>query len=73
MRRSDGVLGKLYREIHSEQAMEAFIRNDYKFSVMLDFQLDQRILSLPLNQSDMHRNLQLVNKEIVIPLTAQIK
>ena len=40
MRKSDGVLGKLYRDVHNEQAMEAFIRNDYKFSVMLDYQLD---------------------------------
>ena len=40
MRKSDGVLGKLYRDIHNEHAMEAFMKNDYKSSVLLDYQLD---------------------------------
>jgi hypothetical protein len=40
MRKSQGVLGKLYRDLHNEQAMEAFLRNDYRFSIMLDYQLD---------------------------------
>ena len=57
MRKSQGVLGKLYRDLHNEQAMEAFLRNDYRFSIMLDYQLDQRILSFPVSPAEMHKYL----------------
>lgn len=57
MRKSQGVLGKLYRDLHNEQAMEAFLRNDYRHSIMLDYQLDSRILSLPVGPAEMHKYL----------------
>jgi len=53
--------------------MEAFLRNDYRFSIMLDYQLDRRILNLPVNSADMHKYLQLVNRKLVLPMTLKIK
>jgi hypothetical protein len=53
--------------------MEAFLRNDYKFSVNLEYQLDPKILSLPLNVTEMHRHLKIVNQKLVQPLTLELK
>lgn len=73
IRKSEGVLGKLYRDIQNESAMDAFLRNDYKHSIMLDYQLDPRILSLPLNVNEMHKLLQIAFQKLVAPMTLRIK
>ena len=73
MRKSHGVLGQLYRDISNEQAMEAYLKNDYKHAILLDYKLDPRILSLPANVAEMHRNLHLVYRKLVVPMTQKVQ
>ena len=49
------------------------MKNDYKYSIMLDYKLDPRILGLPANIAEMHRNLQLVHRKLVVPITQKVK
>lgn len=37
---SDGVLGHLYRDVKSEEALSDFISNDWNYSINLNYKLD---------------------------------
>ena len=42
---SDTLLGRLYRDVSNEEAMENFCRFDYEKSIQLNYELDERILA----------------------------
>lgn len=55
---SDGVLGQLYRDIDSTQALNDFIQNDWTHSIALQYELDENILNLAAeNRTLMHQYL----------------
>lgn len=57
MRISQGILGKLFRDIDINQIYEASLRDDYKHSICLDYELDNAILSLCKDKKVMHSYL----------------
>lgn len=73
IRISDGVLGKMYRDISNEVPMNNLLNFDYKKSIQLDYELDSRILGQTKNREFMHSYLLLVYNEIVLPMTMRLR
>ena len=70
---SHGVLGKLYRDIRNEQAMDDFINADYETAIKFEYSLDQRVIDQAINTGLMHSYLSEVNKGIVQPMIKTLK
>ena len=45
IRISEGILGKLYREINNQKALKEFLKNEYIHSILLMYELDYAILN----------------------------
>ena len=73
MRISQGILGKLFRDIDINQIYEAALRDDYKHSICLDYELDMTILNLCKDKKMMHSYLQKVFKVIVKPYIINLR
>lgn len=56
IRASDGILGQLYRSLSCESVMAEFHRRDYNGAVLLEYELEERFLSL-CDAKDVHRTL----------------
>lgn len=70
---SDGILGHLYRDIKSDDALKQFISNDWKFSINLDYDLDKNILDLVSDKKAMHKYLVPCYQNIVLPMSLYFK
>ena len=71
---SEGVLGYLYRDIKTENALIEFIDNEWKNSITLQYELDQNILYLVgENKIQMHRYLIACYNEIIKPMTLYLR
>ena len=67
------MLGKLYRDIRNEQAMDDFINADYETAIKFEYSLDQRVIDQAINTGLMHSYLSEVNKGIVQPMIKTLK
>ena len=72
-RRSEGVLGKLYRDIRNEDVMEEFIKQDYETAILFKYEIDKRIIGQVQNTALMHSYLSEVFQSIVKPMVSAIK
>lgn len=74
---SQGVLGHLYRDIKTDNALLQFIDNEWQNSISLQYELDQNVLDLVgaelENQIQMHRYLVACFEKIVKPMTLYFK
>jgi len=57
IRKSNGILGKLFRDINNEKAVEELLRVDWLHSIKLQYTLDEKILGLSKDKSKMHSYL----------------
>jgi hypothetical protein len=69
---SQGVLGHLYRDISTKEALIQFIRNEYDNSVQCLYELDQNILNM-CDKSVMHKYLKICYQNIVQPMSFVFK
>jgi len=58
--KSNGILGKLFRDINNEKAVEELLRDDWMHSINLRYNLDEKILALVKDKATMHSYLQKV-------------
>jgi hypothetical protein len=67
---SDSVLGKIYRSIDLEKEFEEFRDNEWKFTIDLDYKMNDRFLTAP---SEFLPYLDEVYNDIVYPFTREIR
>ena len=74
-RESDGVLGQLYKQVKDkeQEAIDAFIRQDYEKSILLDYNLDEKHVEYAKQYPDILKHLKLLYNEIVNPMDERLK
>jgi hypothetical protein len=73
IRKSNGILGKLFREISNTKVIDDLLEDDYNHSIRLNYKLDAKILALSKNHTQMFKYLRPVFKQIVRPLIQAIR
>ncbi|CDW77053.1 rna-directed rna polymerase [Stylonychia lemnae] len=70
---SQGILGKLYRDINNESAIRDFMKNQFKFQVLFQYELNHQILQKCSNFKLLNHYLPKVFKSIVKPMEVQFR
>jgi hypothetical protein len=73
MRESQGILGKLYRDLSNEKSYKEFMTNQYKFQVCLAWELDPNIMKKVSSIPAFISYLSPVYEQIVKPMERQIR
>jgi hypothetical protein len=73
VRESPGVLGRLYRDLSNEPAYKSFLQNEYAHQVLMQWELDKRIMSKVSSELQMFEYLHPVYSRIVLPMERKIR
>ena len=73
MRQSNGILGKLYRDISNDQALQQLLESDFSTAIECRYTLDKRILNQVKDWKLMLSYLQEVYSKIVRPMVLRLR
>ena len=66
-------MGHLYRDAKTDEALLEFIKNEWKMSIQIEYEIDRNILNLCDDREKMHSYLKICYQQIVEPMTIEFK